>query len=522
MLSRTKISDSTSEEYAWDHRNRLVKVTFKDGMGATTKTVEHAYDVYNRWIRRTVDADGPGPETATDTFFAYDGYHAVLQFDGAEANDLDHRYLFGPAVDQILADQDVNNLSSAGNTLWGLADHLGTVRDVADTNEGSGVTSVANHRTYNSFGTQTSETNAAVDFIFGETGKMLEEHTGMNNHIQRWLRGGQWLSEDPIGFGGGDANLRRDVGNDPTNLVDPDGLETHKPGLPRSDEKKRGDSRPPVSNEQTGIFSRRRRPVYSLVPDRRGGWTANVDESDFTPERARLKAQEIRAMIGDAAISFCPYVGDYRDFYEAIEGKDMLTGEPLPWYSRGLTVVAAAVPFVPAAGVRRGLGGGLEAAEDAARAGRSVPDVETPTPGPPNKSPGELPPKKTPPENGSGGGTPNDPNKPPDDPADPIEEHHSDPVFLGGDKNQPKTRISRSKHRGPGESLHNDLNNFLRGIEDEAGNHMRPQRDNAGKKIRRNFSRDECLNALKEFYKTYGEKYPESARDFFKQHPVLE
>ena len=227
MLSRTKISDSTSEEYAWDHRNRLVKVTFKDGMGATTKTVEHAYDVYNRWIRRTVDADGPGPETATDTFFAYDGYHAVLQFDGAEANDLDHRYLFGPAVDQILADQDVNNLSSAGNTLWGLADHLGTVRDVADLNEGSGVTSVTNHRKYNSFGTQTSETNAAVDFIFGESGKMLEEHTGMNSHIHRWLRDGQWISEDPIGFGGGDANLRRDVHNSPLGFVDSDGLDAH-------------------------------------------------------------------------------------------------------------------------------------------------------------------------------------------------------------------------------------------------------------------------------------------------------
>src|SRR5262245_52214599 len=224
MLSRTKISGSTSEEYAWDHRNRLVKVTFKDGMGATTKTVEHSYDVYNRWIRRTVDADGPGGSGPTDTFFSYDGYHAVLQFDGTDANDIDHRYLFGPAVDQILADQDVNNLSSAGNTLWGLADHLGTVRDVADTNEGSGVTTVTNHRTYNSFGTQVSETNAAVDYLFGETGKMLEEHTGMNNHVHRWLRSGQWLSEDPIGFGGGDANLRRDVGNHPTISTDPLGL----------------------------------------------------------------------------------------------------------------------------------------------------------------------------------------------------------------------------------------------------------------------------------------------------------
>jgi hypothetical protein len=35
---------------------------------------------------------------------------------------------------------------------------------------------------------------------------------------------GRWLSEDPAGFGAGDANLFRYVGNDPTNDSDPSGL----------------------------------------------------------------------------------------------------------------------------------------------------------------------------------------------------------------------------------------------------------------------------------------------------------
>ena len=35
---------------------------------------------------------------------------------------------------------------------------------------------------------------------------------------------GRWLSEDPLGFGGGDANLYRYVGNSPTNGTDPSGL----------------------------------------------------------------------------------------------------------------------------------------------------------------------------------------------------------------------------------------------------------------------------------------------------------
>jgi hypothetical protein len=35
----------------------------------------------------------------------------------------------------------------------------------------------------------------------------------------------RWLQEDPIQFKGGDANLYRDVGNDPTNMTDPSGLQ---------------------------------------------------------------------------------------------------------------------------------------------------------------------------------------------------------------------------------------------------------------------------------------------------------
>jgi uncharacterized protein RhaS with RHS repeats len=35
---------------------------------------------------------------------------------------------------------------------------------------------------------------------------------------------GRWLEQDPIGFVGGDANLYRYVGNDPTNATDPSGL----------------------------------------------------------------------------------------------------------------------------------------------------------------------------------------------------------------------------------------------------------------------------------------------------------
>jgi hypothetical protein len=66
------------------------------------------------------------------------------------------------------------------------------------------------------------------------------------------------------------------------------------------------------------------------------------------------------------------------------------------------------------------------------------------------------------------------------------------------------------------------LNDFLRKRKDEKGNHMRPQRGNSGRRIRRNFKPEERLNALADFYRQNADKYPEAARDFFKQHPDLQ
>lgn len=105
--------------------------------------------------------------------------------------------------------------------LWALTDNQGTVRDVVDSD---GV--VVNHITYDSFGKVTSESNAAVEFRFGYTGRELDAETGLYYYRARYYNPatGRFLSEDPISFGGGDANLYRYVGNSPTNYTDPTGL----------------------------------------------------------------------------------------------------------------------------------------------------------------------------------------------------------------------------------------------------------------------------------------------------------
>ena len=55
--------------------------------------------------------------------------------------------------------------------------------------------------------------------IIGYTGRPLDLVTGLQNNLNRWYdaRTGRWISEDPIGFAAGDANLYRYVGNGPTN-----------------------------------------------------------------------------------------------------------------------------------------------------------------------------------------------------------------------------------------------------------------------------------------------------------------
>ncbi|MDX1930092.1 MAG: RHS repeat-associated core domain-containing protein, partial [Pirellulaceae bacterium] len=224
--SRTETSTGKVTEYSWDHRNRLVTVKDRNTAGGSVvKQVDYAYDAFNRLVKRTFDADGAGSGTATNQYWVYDeGINAVLQFEGSSASNLSHRYLWSDRVDELMADETVG---SGADTLYALSDHLGTIRDIANFNESTAVTSVTNRRTYNSFGKLVSETNAAVDLIFGYTGKQLDEATGLQHNLFRWYDSGlgQWLSEDPMGFAAGDENMKRYVGNEQIRLLDPNGLE---------------------------------------------------------------------------------------------------------------------------------------------------------------------------------------------------------------------------------------------------------------------------------------------------------
>jgi RHS repeat-associated protein len=107
-----------------------------------------------------------------------------------------------------------------GAVLWGLGDNQGSIRLVTD-KDGN----VVNEITYDAFGQVTAETNAGIEFRFGYTGREFDSETGNYYYRSRYYDStvGRFISEDSIGFDGGDANLYRYVANSPTNYIDPFG-----------------------------------------------------------------------------------------------------------------------------------------------------------------------------------------------------------------------------------------------------------------------------------------------------------
>jgi len=216
--------------YEWDHRNRLTAVIDKLADDTTIQEVYFTYDALNRRISKSVDKTPRDPVDASLTHFVYDREDVILDFidaDGAtDPNSpvISQRYLHGPAVDQVFA-QD----NAAGTVHWHLADHLGTVRDLAD-NTGS----LHNHVLYDSFGNVLNENDFAFATRYFFTGREFDAEIGLTYYRLRYYDPelGRFLGEDPAASGhmplsglSLSERIQKNVyvGNDPISSTDPSG-----------------------------------------------------------------------------------------------------------------------------------------------------------------------------------------------------------------------------------------------------------------------------------------------------------
>jgi RHS repeat-associated protein len=227
--NRVSREDKVSGEvttYEWDHRNRLIKVTTweDDTLTTATQIVAYGYDVFDRRISRQVDNTGTIDLVGEAIErMVYDGDNVILDFLDADGDGenavVAKRYLHGAVVDQIMAEEAVDELiSDPERVVWHFADNLLTVRALAD-NAGD----IVEHLQYDSFG---NVVTASAHTRYHFTGRELEVATGLQYNRARWYDPavGRWISEDPIGFKGG-MNLSEYVNNNPITLVDPSGLQ---------------------------------------------------------------------------------------------------------------------------------------------------------------------------------------------------------------------------------------------------------------------------------------------------------
>ncbi|MEO0627758.1 MAG: DUF4595 domain-containing protein, partial [Bacteroidota bacterium] len=164
LTQQTETATGDVRVFEWDYRNRLVAVVDSDVTGIEVQRVSYTYDAMGRRIAKAVDADGAGSAAAETLRFVYDRDDVLLEFEG-EGVAPSQRYLHGPQVDQVLAQED-----AVGETLWHLTDHLGTVKDLAnDAGE------VVNHRSYDSYGNLITQSNSSFDSRYGFTGREFDE-----------------------------------------------------------------------------------------------------------------------------------------------------------------------------------------------------------------------------------------------------------------------------------------------------------------------------------------------------------
>jgi len=158
-----------------------------------------------------------GRTASVPTVYLYSGDNLVEEVDGS--GNVLARYTQGHTVDEPLAEL------RSGTTSYYEQDGVNAVSSLSNTTG-----ALANTYVFDSFGKLTASTGTLVN-PFQYTAREFDPETGVYDYRMRYYdpSAGRFISEDPLGFKGGDPNFYAYVLNSPTDLVDPLGLQ-HTPG----------------------------------------------------------------------------------------------------------------------------------------------------------------------------------------------------------------------------------------------------------------------------------------------------
>jgi RHS repeat-associated protein len=197
----TKTDGFDVTQYEYSSRGELLGVTLPDGT-----LIEYLHDPLGRRIAKKVNGiiiEKYLWRGLTRLLAVYDGSdNLLMRFEYAD-------------------DRMPVAMTRGAATYYFAYDQVGSFRVVADE---SG--NVARRVDYDSFGNIISDTDPSFDIPFGFGAGVHDRDTGL---VRFGFRDydpdvGRWTAKDPVGFAGGNVDLYGYCLNDPTNLVDPEGL----------------------------------------------------------------------------------------------------------------------------------------------------------------------------------------------------------------------------------------------------------------------------------------------------------
>ena len=279
-----------------------------------SSTVNYTYDFAHRLAKR---AQGSG-----SLRYIYDQeWNVLAELDGANGNTLVN-YLRGPAIDDVIAEVR----SSGSQVDYLLKDNIGST--VATFRAGS---SIQQRYTYDEYGTiqvrdsagNTSSAAPVTRYLF--TGREYDMTSGLYHYRHRWYHPGigRFLSLDPIGLAGNDANIYNYAFSNPVLFYDPMGLD--------------------------GLINLVRDKAPKGQDPRLQPGTLTVTENGR--EVARCRANENGFYSGTRGVPTGPYTverkvtdGNFPAGTPAITGPNQPPGRPGPGYQADATLIHSAGP----------------------------------------------------------------------------------------------------------------------------------------------------------------------------------